>query len=221
MVTREKKNVGSDDAHAQPHEHQSGKENQAHGTHAAGADVAEQDAPDKTVHEDHAKKETHLTKKELIEALEKEREENSRLSERLLRTLAEFDNYRKRVTREKEELAAYGTERFALALLPIIDNFERACEQAHTAQEVQQVVEGVTMILKQLREVLEKFNIKPFAAEGEPFDPAKHEAMAQQEHDRYPANTVTAEIQKGYYIGEKLLRPARVIVSREPPAAEV
>jgi len=159
------------------------------------------------------------TKKELMEELEKVKQENRELSDRLLRTLAEFDNYRKRVTREKEELAAYGTERLALALLPVLDNFERACEQAHTAQEVQQVVSGVEMILKQLRDTLEKFNIKPFDATGEMFDPEKHEAVAQQEHDTYPANTVTAEVQKGYYLGDKLLRPARVIVAREPQAA--
>lgn len=159
------------------------------------------------------------TKKELMEELEKVKQENKELSDRLLRTLAEFDNYRKRVTREKEELAAYGTERLALALLPVLDNFERACAQANTAQEVQQVVSGIEMILKQLRDTLAKFNIKPFDSTGEMFDPEKHEAVAQQEHETYPANTVTAEVQKGYYLGDKLLRPARVIVAKEPQAA--
>ena len=219
VATREKKNDAMVDASVQAHEHHSGKKNDPHetgATESVDADRGAAGAPDMTGHEDHGKKESHLTKKELAEALEKACQEKSQLSERLLRTLAEFDNYRKRVTREKEDLAAYGTEKFSLALLPVIDNFERACTQAHTAQDVQQVVQGVAMILKQLREVLERFNIKPFASEGEPFDPEKHEAMAQQEHDRLPANTVTAEIQKGYYIGERLLRPARVIVAKEP-----
>ncbi|MCX8044850.1 MAG: nucleotide exchange factor GrpE [Desulfobacterota bacterium] len=160
---------------------------------------------------DHA----HVTK-ELMEEVEKIRQENKDLSDRLLRTLAEFDNYRKRVTKEKEDLIAYGTEKLASALLPVLDNFERACEQAHTAQDVRQVIEGVEMILKQFRETLEKFHIKSFHAAGEPFDPEKHEAIAQQEHDTYPPNTVTAEVQKGYVLGDKLLRPARVIVAKEP-----
>lgn len=174
-------------------------------------------APEGSSDIDSTKKEK--TKKELIIELEKVKQENKELSDRLLRTLAEFDNYRKRVTREKEELTTYGTERLALALLPVLDNFERACEQAHTARDVQQVVSGIEMILKQLRSTLEKFNIKPFDATGEMFDPEKHEAVAQQEHESYPANTVTAEVQKGYYLGDKLLRPARVIVAREPQTA--
>jgi len=183
---------------------------------AIEAEHAQEKVLSESVIDEPAKKEVLPTKKDLMEELEKVRKENKELSERLLRTLAEFDNYRKRVTREKEDLVACGTEKLALALLPVLDNFERACDQAHTAQEVSQVVEGIEMILKQLRETLEKFNIKPFSATGEPFDPEKHEAIAQQEHATYPPNTVTAEIQKGYYVGEKLLRPARVIVAREP-----
>lgn len=156
------------------------------------------------------------SKKELLKQLEDLENEKADLSDRLLRTVAEFDNYRKRVSREKEDLIKFGNEKFALDLLPIMDNFERSLEQARNAQEIEAVIEGIEMILKQFMTTLEKFHIKPFESIGEPFDPEKHEAMAQQEHDEYDENTVIEEYQKGYLLKERLLRPARVIVSKSP-----
>ncbi len=147
---------------------------------------------------------------EKIETLEKEKQE---IHDRLLRTMAEFDNYKKRVTREKENLITYGTEKFAGELLPVIDNIDRALEQARNTEEAAPIIEGIRMILKQFLDVLEKFHIKPFNSVGELFDPEKHEAMAQQPHDEYDENTVITECQKGYFLRDKLLRPARVIVS--------
>ena len=93
-----------------------------------------------------------------IQALEQEKNE---LSDRLLRTMAEFDNYRKRVTREKEGLVKYGTERIAFEILPVVDNFERALEQSHQATDTESVIEGLKMTLKQLLAALEKFKIPP------------------------------------------------------------
>jgi len=150
----------------------------------------------------------------LSKKLEKVEKEKNELSDRLLRTMAEFDNYRKRVAREKEDLIKYGNEKFAFDLLSVMDNFERSLEQAKASQEIEPVIEGIEMIVKQFISTLEKFHIKPFESLGEPFDPEKHEAMAQQEHDEYDENTVIEEYQKGYYLKEKLLRPARVIVSK-------
>jgi molecular chaperone GrpE len=161
-------------------------------------------------------KDHQVSKKELAAQLEKIKKENDELSDRLLRTLAEFDNYKKRVSREKEELIKYGIENFALELLPIVDNFERAREQANNAAEIGQVLEGIDMILKQLLAVLEKFQVTSFGSLGEAFDPQKHEAMAHQENDDFAENKVMAEFQKGYYLSDKLLRPARVIVSKGP-----
>jgi len=165
------------------------------------------------------KKEQHNLKKELQEKLDKAEQEKKELSERLLRTLAEFDNYKKRVSREKEDLLKYGNEKLAFELLPVLDNFERALEQAKIAQEIGTVVEGIDMMLKQFMSALEKFSIKPFSSVGEPFDPQRHDAMAQQEHPDHEDNTVMAEFQKGYYLSDKLLRPARVIVSKKPEEA--
>lgn len=155
--------------------------------------------------------------KERLQALEQEKNE---LSDRLLRTMAEFDNYRKRVTREKEGLVKYGTERIAAEILPVVDNFERALEQSQQATDVGPVVAGLEMIIKQLLGALEKFEITPFNSVGEQFDPEFHEAMAQQEHPDHADNTVLEQFQKGYMLGDKLLRPARVVVARAPAHPE-
>ena len=152
----------------------------------------------------------------LVEQIDKLEKENGSLSERLLRTLAEFDNYRKRVAREKDDLLKYGAEKMALDMLPVADNFERALDQAKNAADAAAVVQGVEMIFKQFMATLEKFNIKSFDSIGETFDPEKHEAMARQDNQQYAENTVVAEFQKGYYLNDKLLRPARVVVSQGP-----
>ncbi len=164
-------------------------------------------------------KDSHNTsgsKKDLIKKLEALENEKNEASDRLLRTMAEFDNYKKRVAREKGDILKYGNEKFAVDLLSVMDNFERSLEQAKTAQEIEPVIEGIEMILKQFVSTLEKFHIKSFESKGEPFDPEKHEAMAQQEHDDYEEDTVIEEYQKGYLLKERLLRPARVIVSKSP-----
>jgi len=157
---------------------------------------------------------TSASKKELIKKLEEMEKEKDDTADRLLRTIAEFDNYRKRVAREKEDIIKYGNEKFAFDLLPVMDNFERSLEQARTSKEIEPVIEGIEMIIKQFISILEKFHIKSFESIGEAFDPEKHEAMAQQEHHEYDENTVIEEYQKGYFLKEKLLRPARVIVSK-------
>ena len=184
---------------------------------------AKQHAPDIAVNETEQQKDTPQepatdsepacedSLEDRIKALEKEKNE---LSDRLLRTMAEFDNYRKRVTREKEGLVKYGTERIALEILSVVDNFERALEQSHQTTDAEPVIEGLKMTLKQLLAALEKFKITPFNSVGEQFDPEIHEAMAQQEHPDYEDNTVIEQFQKGYMLEKKLLRPARVLVSR-------
>jgi molecular chaperone GrpE len=173
------------------------------------------EAKEKT--KDSKKKDGHkssMSKKDLNKKLGEVEKEKNEFSDRLLRNMAEFDNYRKRVAREKEDLIKYGNEKFAFDILSVMDNFERSLEQARKSQEVEPVIEGIEMIRKQFVSALEKFNVKPFESVGEPFDPERHEAMAQQEHNEYEENTVIEEYQKGYFLKEKLLRPARVIVSK-------
>lgn len=144
---------------------------------------------------------------------EKQKEE---IEDRLLRTLAEFENYKKRISREKEDIGKYGIQKFAQEILPVIDNFERALQQAKQAEEMTAVVEGLEMILKQLLSVLEKFDITPIDSLGEPFNPEHHEAMAQHEcDDESDDNTIIEEFQKGYFMGDRLLRPSRVVVAKK------
>ena len=184
-------------------------------------DVREEpEAPEADSGQDEHKREKHLTKKDLLLRLENIEKEKEETQDRLLRTMAEFDNYKKRVSREKEELVKYGIQKLSFELLHVLDNFERALKEAENATEVEPVVEGINMILKQFLSVLENFDIKPFNSLGEIFDPEKHEAIAQQEHDEYDENSVMIEYQKGYMLKDRLLRAARVIVSKGPADEE-
>ena len=153
---------------------------------------------------------------ELAQRLSERDKENAELLDRLQRSAAEFDNYRRRVSREKEDLLKYGTEKIAFDMLPVADNFERALEQAKAAQDTASVIEGVEMIYKQFLSTLEKYKVRPFDSLGESFNPERHEAMLHQPSHDHAENTVMGELQRGYVLDDKLLRPARVIVSRGP-----
>jgi molecular chaperone GrpE len=149
-----------------------------------------------------------------LEALEKEKKETY---ERMLRTAADFDNFRKRSRKEGAEAEARGRTALAKELLPAIDNLERAT--AHEGADAAAVLEGVRLVLKQMQSTLDRFEVRPFEAVGAPFDPALHEAIQQIETDQHPAGTVVSQFQKGYRIGEKLLRPAMVVVAKPKPTA--
>ncbi len=132
---------------------------------------------------------------------------------RLQRLQAEFDNFRKRSQKEKEDMAKYASERVIAAMLPVLDNFERAVEAAKTSQDFAGFAQGVDMILRQFQNVLTKEGLIPVDAVGQPFDPNVHEAVLQVDAEE-PANTVVEELQKGYYLKDKLLRPSMVKVAR-------
>ena len=153
---------------------------------------------------------------ELKAKLEQTEKEKQDLYDRLLRTTADFDNFRKRVSREKDELIRYGNEKIARELLPVIDNFERALQQAENSTDNKALREGIEMILKQFIAVLEKFGVKDFTSVGQQFDPNKHEAMVHQESSEHEENSVLSEFQKGYYLHDKLLRPSLVAVAKKP-----
>jgi molecular chaperone GrpE len=139
--------------------------------------------------------------------------------DRFLRAQAELENYKKRVEREKGSLVRYGNEELIKAILPVIDNLERALN--HPAGENPDgLVEGIKITLNQLLQVLEKFGVSSIAAVGEPFDPSKHEAMMQVESTEHEPNTVVSEFQKGYVLNDRLLRPAMVSVARPPGEAQ-
>jgi molecular chaperone GrpE len=138
-----------------------------------------------------------------------------------LRSQAELDNYRKRAQRERQDLLKFGNENILRELLPVIDNLDRAVQHAREVEgENQGLLEGVEMTLGQFQRVLEKFQVVPFHSLGETFDPARHEAVGQLETGDYPPNAVAQELQKGYLLHERLLRPAMVMIAKAPAAGE-
>jgi molecular chaperone GrpE len=156
------------------------------------------------------------------EALAAKAQEAERLQERLLRLQAEFENYKKRMAREKAEYLKFAAEGLLLEFLPILDNLERAIASARAATaNGEAVVEGIDMIARLFRSTLEKAGVKPMQAVGAPFDPGLHQAVAQVESPDGQDNVVVEEIQKGYLLEGRVLRAAMVKVSRaSSPTAE-
>ena len=135
-----------------------------------------------------------------------------------VRVLAEFDNFRKRAARELDQARQFAVERFAQELLPAMDGFELAIANGAGA-DVQSLIEGQSATLRLLQKAFEKAGIRELAPEaGSPFNPAEHEAMVAQPTADMPANSVVMTIQKGYALNGRVLRAARVIVSRAPDA---
>lgn len=162
------------------------------------------------------------------EALEREvaalQQEKAQLEDRWLRLQADFENHRKRTLREKQEALSYGHELVVKDLLPVVDNLERAIEHASASSgaDFEGMLQGVELVRRELLAVLAKHGVSPIEAEGEVFDPNLHEALAQMEDDRVPAGRIGRMLQKGYRLRDRLLRPARVMVSKgpgHPPAA--
>lgn len=151
---------------------------------------------------------------QLLEAMN----ESAELKDQILRVAAEFENYKKRMERERSSMLKYAGENIFRELLPVVDNLERATEQgivegAACQQNLEGLLEGVQLTLKSLTSTLEKFEVKPIVSLGEPFDPNVQEALTMDESDIVPANHVLSEYEKGYMYKDRLLRAARVVVS--------
>ncbi|WP_437734271.1 nucleotide exchange factor GrpE [Sorangium sp. So ce1335] len=146
--------------------------------------------------------------------------EAARTREQLLRTAADFDNFRKRSRREVEEAQRRGRESILKDLLPVFDNLERAASHAENAPDVKSVAEGVRIVAKQFVDTLDRMGIKRIPAVGKPFDPSVHEAIQQIESTEHPAGVVIAEVQPGYILGDYLIRAAMVVVSKGSPGGE-
>jgi len=132
----------------------------------------------------------------------------------------QFEAYKNRIMKEKAEAFNYGHEPLLKELLPVVDNFERAIEHAQKSEAFAPLKEGVELILRQLLQLLEKFGVKPIKALNEVFNPSFHEAMSQIISAEHPDNTVVAEHSKGYLLKDRLLRPSRVTISRNPSEAK-
>jgi len=149
--------------------------------------------------------------KKMLEEKEKEFKEHH---DRLLRLAADFENYKKRAAREKEDWAKFANEELIRAILPFIDNLERALNHAQKVTDTGVLIEGVRLTVQQLLQTLNKFGLSSFQSVGKPFDPTVHEAMLVVETDQHEPNQVVEEFQKGYLLNHRLLRPATVSVSK-------
>jgi molecular chaperone GrpE len=148
--------------------------------------------------------------------LEEAKGEIARLRDQLLRTAADFDNYRKRARREAQEAERRVREDFLRDLLPVFDNLERAAQHAGTATDVKSLADGIGMVMRMFLDTLAKLGVERVEAVGKAFDPALHEAVQQFETSEYPPGSVAAEVQAGYRMGDRLVRPAMVVVAKPP-----
>jgi molecular chaperone GrpE len=142
---------------------------------------------------------------------------NAALEDRLLRTAADFDNYKKRAARERAEYVALANERFVKELLPILDDLERALDAVGEHQEAA-VEEGVRLVHRSLASLLERNGVKEIDAEGK-FDPHVHEALLSQPSEAEEGSVVDV-VQKGYTLGDRVVRPARVVIAAASPESD-
>jgi molecular chaperone GrpE len=149
-------------------------------------------------------------------ALKDEAKKAQEYWDRVLRLQADFENTRKRIEREKQDFIKFANEGVILELLNILDDLERTVDLAESKhQDLSAFLKGVEMILAHLYEMLKKHGVKPIAAEGKLFDPDLHEALMQEEHKDLPEHTIVEELQKGYLLNERVLRTAKVKVSKQ------
>lgn len=149
-----------------------------------------------------------------IAALEKDKKDNW---DRYLRAAADLENLRKRQKREMDDARLESKGRVLKEMLPVVDNLERAIEHATSQAGTNPIVEGVQLVLRQFLTAFERLDVTPIEAGGQPFDPNLHEAISQAESDQ-PPGTVVQVLQRGYKSGERLLRPALVVVAKAKPA---
>jgi molecular chaperone GrpE len=146
--------------------------------------------------------------------LEAARAEQAKLKDQLLRTLADFDNFRKRSRRELSDAERRGRDDLLKEMLPVFDNLDRASAHAETATDVKAMADGIGMVLRQFADTLTKLGIERVPAVGQPFDPAVHEAVQHMETSDFEPGIIAAEVQAGYRNSEKLIRPALVVVAK-------
>jgi molecular chaperone GrpE len=139
--------------------------------------------------------------------------------DRLLRSLADLENYKRRVRKEVDDARTEAQGKVLREMLPVVDNLERALSHAEKAGgDVGGIVEGVRLVLRQFSQALERLGVTAIDAKGKPFDPSLHEAVSQAESAELPPGSVLEVLQTGYKIGERLLRPTLAVVSRAPAA---
>ena len=189
----------------------------------ANSDIEPADDKDKQVENSVASEETSSEEKQEAEPenIEEEQpvnplqEKYNTLNNQYIRLAADFENYRKRNEQEREALLKYGAENTLKKMLEVIDNFERGLKAIETVDDCEKVKECYNLAYKNFTEALSKAGLEAIKAEGEAFDPNFHEAVMQTPTSEYPEHTIIAELQKGYKLGDKVLRPTLVNVATE------
>ena len=168
--------------------------------------------------ENEPEEENGLAELDPIKILEKDllgaKNELTEQKDKFVRLQAETDNFRKRLSREKEEFSQYANERLFKELLPIFDNFERALEDP--SSDIKSFKEGLEMILKQFSSFLEKEKVEPIEAIGKKFNPMIHEVLTSEESSENEENTIISQFVKGYTINNRVIRPSQVVISKKP-----
>jgi len=152
----------------------------------------------------------------LVSALEEEKKRSEECLTRLKYMQADFENYRKRLDRQMEDVRKYSNERLIVQLLDVVDELEMAIKSACSTNSKETLTEGVEMTLTKLKKMLEKEGVSPIECLGKPFDPSKHDAVSKVEKDDVKGSTVIEEIRKGYNMKEKVIRPSVVKVAVRP-----
>ena len=170
--------------------------------------------------EENAETEEKIENSENAEEITKEevnplQEKYDTLNNQYIRLAADFDNYRKRQEQEKEALLKYGAESTLKKMIEVLDNFERGLKAIETVEDCEKVKECYNLAYKNFKDVLTKAGLEAIKAEGETFDPNFHEAVMQTPSTEHPEHTIIAELQKGYKLGDKVLRPTLVNVATE------
>jgi molecular chaperone GrpE len=156
--------------------------------------------------------------KALTEKVQSLADENAQLKDQLMRTMADLQNFRKRSALDRIALQQFAAEQLVLELLPVLDNFERTLAAVDSGASPEAVIEGVRATDRQLRNALEAKNLTRIESEGTQFDPDLHHALATFETDEVEEGTVTHEIEAGYRLADKVIRPAKVRVAKKPSA---
>ncbi len=150
------------------------------------------------------------------DAAEAAQAEQQKLRDQMLRLAADFDNYKKRARKETQDAERRAREDFLRELLPVFDNLERAATHAVTVSDVKSLADGVGMVVRLFVDTLSRLGIERVTSVGQAFDPALHEAVQQLETTEFPPGAVAAEVQAGYRFGDRLVRPAMVVVAKPP-----
>ncbi len=150
----------------------------------------------------------------LAEQISKLTTEKEQINDQLLRTMADFQNYRKRTQQEQGLIRQYATESLILTLLPVMDNFERTVKASENGAPIDSLVSGVKATEKQFRFIIEQQGVTKIQSIGQPFDSDFHEALGTVDSDKYPSDTVVEEIEPGYKMGDKVIRHAKVRVAK-------